>query len=103
MPWCAQGEPFREFFGAMTMFLLPRRIGAALLILWAIPASARTLEVGPGKTYAQPSLAAAAAKAGDRVVIAAGEYFDCAVWSQNDVVIEGESGGGGAVITDKTC
>jgi hypothetical protein len=69
-------------------------------------AAARTLEVGPGQTYARPSEAAAAARDGDRVVIAPGEYFDCAVWQQNDLTIEGISGGAegrGTVITDKPC
>ncbi|MBV8095059.1 MAG: hypothetical protein JOY71_13745 [Acetobacteraceae bacterium] len=84
----------------MSMSLGP--IGIALVLLAALPASARTLEVGPGKTYAQPSQAAAAAHDGDRVVIARGEYFDCAVWPQNHLVIEGESAAG-TVITDKTC
>jgi hypothetical protein len=53
-----------------------------------------------------PSEAAAAARDGDRVVVAPGEYFDCAVWRQNDLTIEGSSGGeggSGTVITDKPC
>jgi hypothetical protein len=83
------------------MLLPPRLLGLALLIA-ALPASARTLEVGPGKQFAQPSLAAAAAKDGDRVMIAAGQYFDCAVWSQNNLTIEGASTQD-TVITDKTC
>jgi hypothetical protein len=53
------------------------------------PALAATLEVGPGKTYTQPSAAAAAAHDGDRIVIAAGSYFDCAVWKANTLTIEG--------------
>ncbi|MBV8574615.1 MAG: hypothetical protein JOZ58_06175 [Acetobacteraceae bacterium] len=78
------------------------RVLTAALLLASWPAYARTLEVGPGKPYAQPSEAAAAAKSGDRVVIAAGEYFDCAVWPQSNLVIEGDPGGG-TVITDKSC
>jgi hypothetical protein len=66
------------------------------------PALAATLEVGPGKTYTQPSAAAAAAHDGDRIVIAAGSYFDCAVWKANNLTIEG-AGPDSTVITDKTC
>ncbi len=65
-------------------------------------AGARTLMVGPGQQYAQPSQAAAAAADGDRVVIAPGQYFDCAVWRQNNLTVEGVSETG-TVITDKTC
>jgi hypothetical protein len=66
-------------------------------------ASARTLEVGPDKLYKVPSRAAADAKDGDHVVIAPGEYFDCAVWRANDLVIEGTGPDASAVLTDKTC
>ena len=71
-------------------------------LLVAPELSARTLEVGPGKPYANPSQAAAAARDGDRVSIAAGEYFDCAVWPQNNLVVEG-SPDGATIVTDKTC
>jgi hypothetical protein len=71
-------------------------------ILCAFSANARTLEVGPGKPYAQPSQAAEVAGDGDRVVIDAGQYFDCVVWSQNDLVVEGVSATD-TIITDKTC
>ncbi len=74
----------------------------AALALAAHPAAARTLEVGPGKPYAQPSQAAAAAQDGDRILIADGEYFDCATLPQNNLTIEGASEAG-AVITDKAC
>lgn len=66
------------------------------------PALAATLEVGVGKPYPQPSAAAAAAHDGDRVEIAAGSYFDCAVWIANNLTIEG-AGPDKTVITDKTC
>ncbi len=79
-----------------------RITGLVLLAALAQPAAARTLEVGSGKPYAQPSAAAAAAADGDHVVIANGEYFDCAVWPQNNLTIEGASEDG-TVITDKTC
>jgi hypothetical protein len=85
----------------MAMRFPSRLLGLALLLL-AIPASARTLEVGPGKPLARPSQAAAVAKNGDRVVIAPGQYFDCAVWGQNDLTIEGMSDKD-TVITDKSC
>jgi hypothetical protein len=66
------------------------------------PARAATLEVGASKSFAQPSAAAAAAHDGDRIVIAAGSYFDCAVWKANNLTIEG-AGPDATVITDKTC
>ncbi len=86
----------------------PGRALAALLLLAppalaaAPPAAAATLEVGPGQKYAAPSAAADAARDGDRILIAAGEYFDCAVWRANNLVIEG-AGAETTVITDKTC
>jgi len=66
-------------------------------------AHARVLEVGPGKPYKLPSEAINDAKDGDRVLIAGGEYFDCASVKANDLVIEGGAPDGGAVITDKAC
>lgn len=66
------------------------------------PALAATLEVGADKTYKLPSAAAAAAHDGDVVTIAAGSYFDCAVWRANNLTIKGASADS-TVITDKTC
>jgi hypothetical protein len=83
------------------MFSPSLLVGLALLFL-ALPADARTLEVGPGKQFAKPSQAAAAAQDGDRVVIEPGQYFDCAVWRQNNLTVEGASAQE-TVITDKTC
>ena len=83
------------------------RAMAALAVLLAAglapqPAAAATLEVGAGKKYPAPSAAAAVAADGDHIVIAAGEYFDCAIWRANNLVIEG-AGPGKTVITDKAC
>jgi len=72
---------------------------ALLVVPWA--ASAKILEVGPGKPYKQPSEAIAAAANGDDVRIASGQYFDCAIVKQNNLTIEGI--GPDAVLTDKTC
>jgi len=66
-------------------------------------AQARVLEVGPDKTFKVPSEAIAAAADGDRILIAPGDYFDCAVVRQSNVVIEGSGPGGGATMTDKVC
>jgi hypothetical protein len=72
--------------------------------LWlALPAAAATLEVGPDKPMKQPSEAAAAARDGDHILIAPGEYFDCAVWKANKLVIEGTGKPEDTVITDKVC
>jgi hypothetical protein len=65
------------------------------------PADARTLAVGADQELKLPSAAAAVARDGDTIVIAAGEYFDCAVWRANHLTIEGK--GADVVITDKAC
>ena len=81
---------------------------AAGVAVWALAAGgiaaahAATLEVGADKQYKMPSQAAAAARDGDHIRIAAGEYFDCAIWRANNLVIEGASPEG-TVITDKVC
>jgi hypothetical protein len=64
-------------------------------------AECRTLEVGPGKTFALPSQAAAVAQGGDVVQIAPGNYIDCAVWNGDDLTIEAT--GPGVVLSDKSC
>jgi len=51
------------------------------------------LQVGTGKSYAQPSAAAAVAQSGDVVKIAAGDYRgDVATWSANNLTICGVGG-----------
>ena len=75
---------------------------ASVLALAARPAAARVLEVGPGSAYAVPSAAAAAARDGDTVAIAPGEYFDCAIWHANGVTISALAGGA-VVLTDRAC
>ncbi|WP_149536974.1 right-handed parallel beta-helix repeat-containing protein [Siccirubricoccus phaeus] len=75
-------------------------LGLALLLA-ALPARAETLRVGPGQRFPTPSAAAAVARPGDQVVIAAGEYRDCAVWRAADLGISAE--GGAVVITGPAC
>jgi hypothetical protein len=65
------------------------------------PSRGATLNVGAGQAYQNPSAAAAVAKNGDHIKIEPGQYFDCAVWNADNLVIEGT--GPGVVITDKTC
>jgi hypothetical protein len=81
------------------------RAQLAIMILTGIaianPSPAATLKVGANQTYNTPSAAAAVAKDGDRIEIEPGQYFDCAVWNADNLVIEGT--GPGVVITDKTC
>lgn len=48
---------------------------------------AHTLTVGPHDAYRLPSDAAAAARAGDTILIAGGDYSDCAVWKADDLTI----------------
>lgn len=65
------------------------RIGLAILVS-ACGMAARTLEVGPGKAYAKPSLAAAAAKDGDTVLFAATVFSgDAATWSADNLTLRG--------------
>ncbi len=79
-------------------------IASGLFLGIGSPAMARTLLVGADKEYKEPSQAAAAARDGDTVIIAPGEYFDCAVWKANKLVIEGAGQKPeDTVITDKTC
>lgn len=59
----------------------------------AAGASAATLQVGPGRTYERPSQAAAAARDGDVVEIAAGEYSgDTATWRASNLTLRGSGG-----------
>jgi hypothetical protein len=56
----------------------------------SLPLHARKLLVGPGKTYAKPSLAAAAAHDGDTVEIDAVTYTgDACTWSADNLVLRG--------------
>lgn len=55
--------------------------------------AARVLTVGPGKTYATPSLAGAAAQDGDVIEIDPVEYVDDPmVWSNNNLTLRGVGG-----------
>lgn len=76
------------------------RCFVAALLLLASPA-ARVWQVGPQAELKLPSNAARVAEAGDTVVIAPGEYLDCAVWNQDRLTIR--SSGPGVVLTDRTC
>ena len=78
-------------------------LATAALVLGATAPAASTLEVGETRTYKMPSEAIRAARDGDRIVIDAGEYFDCAVVSANNITIEGAAPDGAAVLTDKAC
>ena len=81
--------------------MLTTFVVAALALCGSTSSPARTLEVGPGKPFALPSLAAVIAKDGDHIEIAAGTYVDCAIWVANHLVIEGIEPG--VVISDKAC
>ena len=70
-------------------------IPAALLgLAFAVPASAATLSVGPGKTYATPCKAFAVAKSGDVVEITGNTTYTgdvCAIYTSN-LTIRGVNG-----------
>ena len=72
-----------------------------ILAVCGPPAWGRTLDVGPGARFAQPSAAVAAAAPGDTIRIAPGRYSDCAVLRQDGMTIEGT--GPGVVLAGKTC
>jgi len=66
--------------------------GSALVFALAQPAQARRLTVGPGKAYAAPCAASAAAQAGDTVEIDPGVYSgDVCAWTANNLVIRATS------------
>jgi hypothetical protein len=83
--------------------MLARALGliALLTACAGAPANGDILEVGPAQSLKLPSQAAAIAKPGDVVRIAAGTYIDCAVWRTSNLTIE--ASGDGAVLSDKTC
>src|SRR4051794_30674887 len=55
-------------------------------------ASAATLEVGTGKTYAKPCDAIAAAAAGDTIAISPGTYTDSCAVTKANLTIKGVGG-----------
>lgn len=78
------------------------RLGLGALCLgFAHPAAARMLEVGPHATFASIGAAARDARDGDTVHIAAGTYYECAVWGASHLTIEGD--GSATVVTDNAC
>lgn len=68
--------------------------------LMAAPAAGRTVTVGAGGL---PTLAAAVrvAQDGDTIHLGPGEWFECAVLTQRDLVLEGA--GPGTILTDRPC
>ena len=89
-------------FGPVKAPVTRRALPAALFLFAAVSATqARTLVVGPGRPLDVPSAAARAAQDGDVVLIEDGEYYDCAVWTANDLTIIGA--GANVTITDTTC
>jgi hypothetical protein len=85
----------------MTVLKVPLAVLLLTGIAIANPSLAATLKVGPNQPYKAPSEAAAVAKNGDHIEIEPGQYFDCAVWRADSLVIEGTAPG--VVITDKAC
>jgi MYXO-CTERM domain-containing protein len=66
---------------------------AATLVLCAPPAQAMTLTVGPGKTFAKPCEAIAAAQPGDVIEVDAGVYDgDTCGWSTDNLTVRGVGG-----------
>jgi hypothetical protein len=63
--------------------------------------SGTIIAVGPGQLYKSISDAALEAHSGDTVRIFPGTYTDCAIWSQNDLTIEGA--GDGVVVANRAC
>ena len=66
---------------------------AAILCSISALASGAVLQVGPGKPYAAPCAAIAAAANGDTIEIDAGLYLgDVCAWNKNDLTIRGVNG-----------
>jgi hypothetical protein len=63
---------------------------SAGLALMPASAMAHVWEVGPSRALTLPSQAAAKARDGDTIRIDAGAYDDCATWTANNLIIEGE-------------
>ncbi len=78
----------------------PLALGFIVLIMAALPLSARVLEVGSSRVLTLPSQAAAAARDGDTVLIDAGDYPDACRWTANGLLIRGV--GGLAHVRDRT-
>ncbi len=67
--------------------------GALASLLVSARAEAATLQVGPGKAYAKPCAAIAAAKAGDVIEVDAGSYpGDTCAWSTDNLTVRGVGG-----------
>ncbi|HEY8039735.1 MAG TPA: hypothetical protein VIF15_08080, partial [Polyangiaceae bacterium] len=63
--------------------------GALGALLLATSAEAATLQVGPGKTYAKPCAAIAAAQPGDTIEVDAGSYDgDTCAWSTDNLTVK---------------
>jgi hypothetical protein len=86
--------------GMPTVATLPA-LALGIFLSDSVAAHANRLEVGPQHPLKTPAAAAAVAHAGDTVLIAPGQYFDCAVWTADRLTIAGT--GPGVVMTDKTC
>ena len=65
------------------------------LILFFLTGSAfcTVWQVGPTRTYAVPSAVAGLVNDGDTVQIDAGTYTDCAVWTKNNLLLQGVGNG----------
>jgi hypothetical protein len=57
------------------------------------PPTGMSLKVGPAERFTRPSEAAANAREGDTVLIAPGQYTDCAIWRTPGVTIAAAPGG----------
>ncbi len=71
------------------------------MLMATSPASAGTLEVGADKAYLSFAEAVKIAQDGDEILIAPGEYYECAIIRQNNLKITGAADG--VVLTDRSC
>ncbi|MDB4943935.1 MAG: hypothetical protein JWP97_3469 [Labilithrix sp.] len=76
-----------------TLPVLLAASAASFLTTLTGDASAATRQVGPGKTYASPCAAIAAAQPGDVIEVAAGSYDgDTCAWSTDNLTVRGVGG-----------
>ena len=85
---------------AKSLGKVPRLAAAAVLAVVG-PAGAAVLEAGGDAPLKTLAAAVAAARDGDTIRLAAGEYFECAIINQRDLVLQGT--GAETVVTDKAC
>ena len=83
------------------IFIYPSIAYYAFCVLFSHMMDAKTVQVGPGRSYTLPSQVSPLVNDGDTVAIDAGSYTDCTTWTKNNLVLTGA--GGYAHLQNKSC